>query len=127
MRLKILKPKTYHLKTKKGQVMILTVMILGGIILGATTIAGLLMIYQIRQSTNVKHSTMAIFAADAGVESCLYNWATGPGFPCEFELALDNGASSTVTYSLDEEGNYKIKSTGQYGNSLRAFEISFGP
>ena len=58
---------------KKGQVMILTVLIVSGTILGATTIAGILMLNQIRQATNVEHSLQAIFAADAGLEWELYN------------------------------------------------------
>ncbi len=53
--------------------MILTVLIISGTILGATTIAGILMLNQIRQATNVGHSLQAIFAADAGLEWELYN------------------------------------------------------
>jgi hypothetical protein len=115
----------FKLQGSRGQVMILTVIILGGIILGATTIAGLLMIYQIRQSTNVKHSTMAVFAADTGVELCLYKYAQGVDFPCEFTLSLNNQATSTVSFAYDAEGNVKIKSVGQSANSLRAFELTF--
>ena len=56
----------------KGQVMILTVLIISGTILGATTIAGILMVNQIRQATNAQHSLQALFAADAGLEWELY-------------------------------------------------------
>lgn len=56
-----------HFKNN-GQVMLLAVLVLSGTILGATTIAGLLMLNQIWQATNVGHSTQAIFAADTGVE-----------------------------------------------------------
>lgn len=52
--------------------MILTVLSLGGTMLGATTIAGLLMLYQLRQATDMASSAKAIFAADAGIEWGIY-------------------------------------------------------
>lgn len=56
----------------KGQVMLLTVLIVSGTILGATTIAGLLMLYQLRQATQFSQSLQAFFAADSGLEWKLY-------------------------------------------------------
>ena len=53
--------------------MILTVLTLGGALLGATTIAGLLMLYQVRQGAYVSNSARALFAADSGIEWGLYN------------------------------------------------------
>ena len=53
---------------QKGQVMLLSVLIISGAVLGATAIAGLLMLYQVRQATNITLSMQALFAADAGVE-----------------------------------------------------------
>ena len=55
--------------------MILTVLALGGAVLGATTVAGLLMLYQLRQTSDMANSARAIFAADAGTE-LPYPWAT---------------------------------------------------
>ena len=46
---------------QKGQVMLLAVLVLSGTILGATTIAGLLMLNQLRQATNIGLSMQAIF------------------------------------------------------------------
>ncbi len=48
--------------------MLLTTLALGGAILGATSIAGILMLYQIRATTDAVSSAEAIFAADAGIE-----------------------------------------------------------
>lgn len=59
---------------RDGQVLILTVLALGGALLGATAIAGLLTTYQIRQTTDLANSARAIFAADAGIEWGLYNF-----------------------------------------------------
>jgi hypothetical protein len=55
-------------RKRSGQVMILTVLALGGTILGAATVASLLVVYQIRQSTDLANSARAIFAADTGIE-----------------------------------------------------------
>lgn len=57
-----------------GQAMLLTVLSVGGTILGATAIAGLLMLYQIRSATDFANSAKAIFAADAGTEWVLYSY-----------------------------------------------------
>jgi len=48
--------------------MLVAVLSLGGAILGATTVAGLLTLYQIRATTDTENSAKAIFAADAGAE-----------------------------------------------------------
>lgn len=53
--------------------MLLTVLILGGSILGASAIAGYLMTLKIRNSSDIINSTKAIYAADAGIEWKLYN------------------------------------------------------
>ena len=50
----------------------MSVMMLGGILLSATAIAGLLMKYQIRQTNDAANSAKALFAADAGLESESY-------------------------------------------------------
>ena len=52
--------------------MLLTVLVLAAVFLSATVIAGLLMVYQLNQITNVVDSTRAIYAADAGVERALF-------------------------------------------------------
>ncbi|MDO8601826.1 MAG: hypothetical protein Q7R62_01695, partial [bacterium] len=64
------------------QIMILTTLILSGTILAAVTIAGLLMLYQIRQAGNAVQSGRAIFVADAGLEYELYKFYTADcGYP----------------------------------------------
>lgn len=135
---------------REGQVMILTVLALGGAILGATTIAGLLMLYQIRQATDLANSGKAIYAADAGLEWTLYNWFCGPATksPCPAPsqqvwnsktLPLGNNATAEVSqYCFDSLGaqispcddstnasSTTFKSLGSSGNSSRAFGLSF--
>lgn len=59
-------------KRSSGQVMIISVMILGGILLGAAGISGLLMIFQIRAANDAVNSAKAFFAADTGIEAGSY-------------------------------------------------------
>ncbi len=117
--------------------MMLTVLTLGGALMGATTIAGLLMLYQIRQGSDINHSARAVFAADAGIEWGLYNLlcAEDPTKqPCpDPELpTFRNGATVTVE-CLDDAGaavadcnpnqTITIKALGRSGNVARAFCI----
>jgi hypothetical protein len=117
--------------------MILTVLALGGTILGATTVAGLLMLYQLRQATDLANSAKAIFAADAGLESAFYNlFCPGTGKPCpaaEPVFTPENGATQKVTcYNAAGEAQpacdgdtRTIHSVGSAGGASRAFEATF--
>lgn len=119
-----------------GQVMLLTVLVLGGTILGATTIGGLLVLYQLRQTADLANSTKAVFAADAGIEWGLYEFFKSPaqGF---LTPTFSNGATSLTTCYKDAamsqsadcnaSGIIIIVSKGESGNAKRAFKISFSP
>ena len=130
---------------RKGQVMILTVLALGGTMLGATTIAGLLMLYQLRQANDLSNSARAIFAADAGMEWAFYNlFCKGDPLKIPCPLAelqgsdFANGASVTVICE-DEDGVAipqcypeesgkairRIRSIGKSNAANRAFEARF--
>ncbi len=61
--------------------MLIAVLSLGGAILGATTVAGLLTLYQIRATTDTANSAKAIFAADSGMEWALFNYYCGTDTP----------------------------------------------
>lgn len=109
----------------KGQVMVLSVMMLGGLILSATTIAGLLLVYQIKQANDAVNSAKAIFAADAGIEWQIYNFynSTANSPPLQFS----NGASVLATSQAAPSGEVIIRSTGSAGNVVRALENIFSP
>lgn len=120
--------------------MILTVLALGGTLLGATTVAGLLTLYQIRNSTDLANSARAIFAADAGIEWALYNYFCSDAATSTCATApplgeFSNGAKVRVV-CLDAAGVEPIggcadpdvvsfRSIGTAGGSTRAFEASF--
>ena len=108
--------------------MLMTVLVLSGTILVATTIAGLLMLYQIRQSVNVSQSAQAIFAADAGLEWELYRHYRDPVYQ---RPSLTNGADFTTTLIPDgitSLANVSVKSVGKAGatgQTARAFQLLF--
>jgi len=135
---------------RRGQVMIITILVLGGAILSATTIAGLLMLYQIRQTTDIANSGKAIYAADAGIEWALYTWFCTPSKGgCDAPLpssggrpaTLSNGATIVVQKDcFDIDGHLLVginctatsspysvtfRSVGTGGNSTRALGLSF--
>lgn len=120
---------------RSGQAMLLTVIALGGTLLGATTIAGLLMLYQIRQSTDLKDSTKAIFAADAGLEMAGYHLRF-EDYPFDFSEEFSNKAkidkivcysdylnpdpSNEVTPCVKSAGSPTVKLVRSYGLAGRA-------
>jgi hypothetical protein len=117
----------------KGQVMLLTVLIVSGTILGATTIAGLLMVYQMRQATNFGQSLQALFAADTGLEWQLYRKFQKDDYP-EPVFSPEANASFVTTYNASSS----LQSVGCAGALIenaraggcprpvnRAFELIF--
>lgn len=111
--------------------MILTILVLGGALLVGTTVAGLLVVYQIRQSADLAGSAKAVFAADSGIEWGLYQFFKPPasGQPPALPSFL-NGASVTVTCTTSARVTVActdasvafIRAVGRSGNINRAFE-----
>ncbi len=108
------------MNNQRGQVMLLTVVLLSGTVLGSTTIAGILMLNQIRQATLATDSMRAIFASDAGLEWEFYKAAKNDKYK---KPVLSNGAEFVT-----KNDGITIKSTG-YANPrravARALEASF--
>ncbi len=108
--------------------MLLTVLALSATIIGATTIAGLLTLYQIRQSSDIANSTKAIYAADAGLEWQLYRFYKNdlvyakPAFANGADFAITCASrSETVSGQLTEF--VTLRSTGNAFKTARAFEM----
>jgi len=108
---------------QKGQMMLFTVMVLSGAILSATTLAALLVLFQLRQTSDVAASTRAIFAADTGIECAFYDRFRTTSLPlCTGTVnTLDNGAE----FRMISSGPDSIKSVGKFARSARAFEVTF--
>lgn len=106
--------------------MLLTLLAIGGTLLGAATVAGMLVVYQVRQSADAASSAKAIFAADAGIEWGLYQFfggATSTPAP-----VLGNGASFTVTCAPANDcrsaTSTAIQALGTASNVARALELA---
>lgn len=135
-----LRTTAYGLRANQGQVMLITVLALSGTIVATTAVAGLLMLYQIRQSTDVINSTKAIFAADAGIEWQLYKYVGDKScktcaeskYACPPPSPFSNGATFEIICALKTDPvtnaqKVTIKSKGTSAKTSRAFEISFTP
>jgi len=121
--------------------MLIAVLSLGGAILGATTVAGLLTLYQIRATTDTANSAKAIFAADAGTEWALFNYycADNTSSKCSsglppapaFEASgttvtvncYDNYAAAGESVPCDSTSTVAAISTGVANGSERAFFV----
>ncbi len=131
---------------RSGQAMLITVLALGGAILGATTVAGLLTLYQIRATTDAESSAKAVFAADAGVEWAQYVYncvnvdtdgkrCQGGQTPAPPALLSASGATvsstcysdygATVVSSCSSANTVAGISTGAALSSERAFYLGF--
>ena len=123
--------------------MILTVLALGGTVLGATTIAGLLMLYQIRQTSDLANSGKAIYGAESGIELGLYRvlqasstlahatptvpFSNGAGFTVhcyEADVDCNPGAEIACATALDDSttGNVLIRSLGSASRAARGYD-----
>lgn len=121
----------YSLRARKGQVMLLSMLILGGILLGASTLAGLLMLYQIRAASNAGQSAQAIFAADTGIEWGLYCVVKIKPLDCSSvpKPVMTNGTSFNVVFSpatsTPQDGYESMRSVASSTRTSRAFELFF--
>jgi len=114
-----------------GQVMLMSVIMLGGILLTSGVIGGLLVVQQIRQSTDTVNSAKAIFAADAGLEWMTYCLVITIPDCGEYldtfgntPITFSNGASASSSYSIGGGATY-INSQGFSGKAMRALETAF--
>lgn len=121
-------PQVGYLSSVRGQLMLITVLILGGTILGASAIAGLITTYRIRQSSDAKDSAIAIFAADAGLERAFYRcFKQVPANCSDFDSSSDqlsNGSSYSVTYATVGSVS-EIRSVGYRGRVSRALRFKY--
>lgn len=88
-----------------GQVMILTTVVIGGLLLSASVVAGFLMFNQLRQVNDAVTSGMAVFATDAGVEDALY---------CYFYT--QNTSNKDISELCNKEGS--LSNLASYASSL---------
>lgn len=103
------------MKKNSGQTMILTAIITGGIVLSASVIAGMMTFYQLREVNDTVKSSMALFAADSGVEATLNCYFKEQGAEnldysqkCKLSGGLSNGTSYTTELSCVDASKFQI-------------------
>ena len=107
-------------KNQSGIALLLTMIILSATVLTATLIAAIVII-QFKLSSDINNSTIAIYAADSGVEWQLYQIRNGSSVPAP---VMSNGATTTTTVT-GISPNFTIKSLGAYKEVKRQFEVNF--
>lgn len=116
--------------------MILTTILVSGIMVSASAIAGLLMFYQLRQSNDAYASNIAMFAADAGLEASLSCYYNTPGFPSvndtcyEVSGGLPNGGTYEAELDCKKEVGGEFESVDCRSGESVGFSIvsrGFGP
>lgn len=91
-------------KKNSGQTMILTAIMMGGIVLSASVIAGMMTFYQLREVNDTVKSGMALFAADSGVEAtlnCYFKLAGSENLDYSQVCKLSGGLSNGTTYKTE--------------------------
>ncbi len=118
------------MRKRKGQAMLIAILTLGGAILGATSLAGLLMVYQIRSTTDSENSAKAIFAADSGINWAIYDNYQGSTPPLTFfdsavTVSTTCYGANDATTTCDNASVSYVIAKGTSLNSSRAFLLSF--
>jgi hypothetical protein len=105
-------------RDRSGQAMLIAVLSLGGAILGATTVAGLLTLYQIRATTDTENSAKAIFAADAGTEWAFFDHYCGLVTPerCD-NLQVASGTADNALPSFSDQVTMQVNCYSNYATT----------
>lgn len=110
--------KKIHPKNQEGMAILISVLLVG-VMLSIVFALSAIFIPKIRAAVETKNSVPAAYAAESGLEWCLYVLNKGEiGRPI-----MDNGSDFEV--SDDDCTIAPVKSTGTYRGVTRAFEISF--
>src|SRR3989344_504150 len=121
---KPLKPKTQNLKPDQRGVAVIFAVLLMGLFLSITLTLSAIFVPKIRISSDVKNSVGALYAAESGVEWCIYINFKTPLLPTPSPPVMSNGA----TYINGNTGNpfipsdcriQPIKSAGSYNGVTR--------
>lgn len=123
--------KFYKNKNKGAVSILLSLLVLSGLLIIGSGVS-YLMIGQIKMSSEAGRSVVALYAADAGAEKCLYQIRKEEGVGCD---GLAKNITGTVgdegfeadydTTYYDAESPVHIRSLGQFGEVSRKLELEF--
>jgi hypothetical protein len=106
-----------NFKNQSGVVIVFSIILISVLLSAALSVA-LIFTPKLRASAEIRHSAGAIYAADTGIEWCLYvNRKGAIAAP-----VLSNGA--TVTLLPANCLTFPIKSTGNYRGTTRVLEAN---
>jgi len=105
---------------QKGIALLLTVIVVP-IVLSVAVLIASVVITQLKLAGDINHSTIAIYAADSGMEWQLYQIRNGVSVPAP---VMFNGAAVSATVTGDFP-NFTIKSLGSVRDVNRKFQVSF--
>lgn len=105
-------------KTDRGAALIFTILVTVVIISITTTMAAIFL-PKIKQSGEIKRSVEAFYAADTGIEHCLYVNRIGPAPTPTF----NNGATYTVTPA--DCSSPPFKTIGSFQGVVRSLKVNF--
>ncbi|MDE1970107.1 MAG: hypothetical protein KGI50_00815 [Patescibacteria group bacterium] len=125
-----------HYERQRGQVLLMTILLLSLAFTLASFLAGAVITYQIHSAAEVTNATAAIFAADSGLQCGLYQQAVATSFACPIDttskkdatgnpiVELSNAATYTSTTTV-ANGSTDIVSRGMFRDTARGLEASF--
>ena len=121
----------YKRHNEHGISLLLTVLILSSTLAISLMIAALIM-SEVKLSGRVEDSTVAYFAADTGVEGCLYFERKGSGCETgldpdiEGTLNISDGTVASYEVKFENVGGFiSVKSLGSYLDTKRGVEVNW--
>ena len=108
---------------QKGSISIYLSVLLVSVLLTISSGVALLILNQSKMSSQIGHSVVSFYAAESGVERCLFNVRQGSG-SCSYtniRLDFDSGATYTVSYN---GGIGIISASGSFFETNREIEVN---
>lgn len=115
------------LLSQRGSIAIVLSVLMLSVVLAISASIYNLMIQQIRASSQIGHSVVAIYAAESGTERCYFDYRMSGMSDCTYtDIPLDVDIISEATYTVSFSGGVSpIISVGSYLGINRRIEISW--
>ena len=110
-----------HVKKSQAGIAIITTVLLVGVMLSIVFTLSAVFIPKIRSASETKNSVTAIYAAESGLEWCLFKNNYPSTSPMPLQPIMDNGSTYTVTDCTSSP----VHAVGTYRGVTLAFELSF--
>lgn len=116
---------------QRGQVLLLSILVLSGIIISTSFFVGFLMVQRLKQAALAIDSAQAFYLSDSGVEFELYKMFKNNNYSMACPSNLPNGVEidssievSPDSFISDVNLGLVIKSTGHVKNVDRGYDVS---